>query len=85
MERAMTRTTEMILNEISQQGVAEVQERSPMVLSCGGIYIPHTKRDARQWQAEVLTTSNENEPVKVFSAVRPRNVLYDMLLRESLN
>ena len=73
---------EMILNQVfdpeSKNGA------SPTVLSCGGIYIPH-RGEREEILYHVITTSCREEPVKVLTGARPRNVLYEVLLKESMN
>lgn len=72
---------ELILGQIMNP---EQEGPSPTVLSCGGIYIPHRSRE-EQVLYNIITTSNRNEPVKVVTGVRPRNQLYEVLFKESLN
>lgn len=57
----------------------------PTVLSCGGIFIPRRSESEQKIFYQVITTSCENEPVKVVTGSRPRNVLYDVLMKESMN
>lgn len=57
---------------------------SPVVLSCGGIYIPHQGRTQRIIY-HIITTANEDTPVKVVTGIRPRNILQKVLLKESMN
>ena len=57
---------------------------SPMVLSCGGIYIPHRGRQ-EEILSHIITTSREDEPVRVVTGLKPRNVLREVLLKESMN
>lgn len=59
-------------------------EVNPTVLSCGGIYIPHRGSQERI-PFQVITTSSQAEPVKVVTGARPRNILYEVLLKESMN
>ena len=56
----------------------------PTVLSCGGIYIPH-RGNREEILCHIITTSCSEEPVKVVTGARPRNVLHEVLLKESMN
>lgn len=58
--------------------------KNPTVLSCGGIYIPRRDIDDRILY-QIITTPNQNEPVKVVTGARPRNALNEVLLKESMN
>lgn len=62
----------------------EGEGANPTVLSCGGIYIPHRGRQD-EILSHIITTSCREEPVKVVTGVKPRNVLREVLLRESMN
>lgn len=56
---------------------------NPVVLSCGGIFIPQPQN--RPLQYHVLNTPNEEIPSKVVSGVIPRNMLYLVMAKESMN
>lgn len=57
---------------------------NPVVLSCGGIYIPHQGHTQRIIY-HILTTANESLPVKVVTGIKPRNALHKVLIKESMN
>jgi hypothetical protein len=60
--------------------------RDPVVLSCGGMYIPQNRRSSSKGpQFHILNVLNENEPTKVISGTVPRNLLRDVLAKESMN
>lgn len=73
---------EMILKEISN--TESLISRNPTVLSCGGIFIPRPGEE-RHLASHIITTSSRDEPVKIVTGVRPRNALYEVLLKESMN
>jgi len=62
----------------------ELSSVNPVILSCGGIYIPQ-QGEARRIIYHILTTPNEMEPVKVVTGMRPRNILLKVLAKESMN
>jgi hypothetical protein len=74
----------MILKRVFESNPYELCSKDPAVLSCGGIYIPHRGGQQRVLY-HVINTSNRSEPVKVVSGVRPKNLLREMLIKESLN
>ena len=84
----MTNMREPIREMLLQQvlGAASCAETlsNPTVLSCGGMYIPHHgSQDAALYQ--IITTPSISEPVKVVTGSRPHNVLYEALIKESMN
>lgn len=56
---------------------------NPVVLSCGGIFIPQPRN--RPLQYHVLNTANEDTPSKVVSGVMPRSMLTLVMAKESMN
>jgi hypothetical protein len=74
---------EMILKRVFSCS-DDIKSKNPTVLSCGGIYIPHRKR-REQILYHILNTPSESEPVKVVAGARPRNVLFEVLMKESMN
>lgn len=74
---------ELLLREI-RGDQAEPISPEPAVLSCGGIYIPHGSVERRTIY-EIINTSSANEPVKLVTGDRPRNILREVLRREALN
>lgn len=74
----------VILKRAFESSPDEFCSKDPTVLSCGGIYIPHRAGQVRTLY-HVLNTSNQTEPVKIVSGVRPKNLLHELLIKESLN
>ncbi|MFH1653414.1 MAG: hypothetical protein ABIE74_05100 [Pseudomonadota bacterium] len=72
---------EMLLTE----GWGELSCSNPIVLSCGGIYIPPRKKFNARYSYDLLTTANGLEPVKVVPEKPLRNMLKVVLEKESLN
>lgn len=75
---------EVIVKQLFNNDPFELTSRNPAVLSCGGIYIPHKGREERVLY-HIINTSSEAEPVKVVTGMRPRNILYEVLIKESMN
>lgn len=76
-------TGDVILKEALGCG-EEAAPGNPTVLSCGGIYIPR-RPEEQKIIYQIITTSDRNEPVKIMTGMRPRNVLHEVLLKESMN
>ena len=76
---------EIILKKaLGNAGADPDAARNKTVLSCGGIYIPHNSKNRRTIHQLVNTHSKDN-PVKVMISSEPKNVLYKLLIKESLN
>ena len=77
------RTSEMAEQRaLTQYGLAEA-ERSSAVLSCGGIYIPH-KGNSLTFH-EIINTPASEDAVKIISVTNARNILREVMKKESLN
>lgn len=63
----------------------ELISKNPLVLSSGGIYIPLSSRRQKPFKYDILTTSNEDLPVKVVTGLRPNNILNLVLSKEAMN
>lgn len=84
--RMREETAELVVSDAFEESPGELSSRNPMVLSCGGIYIPYKKYSNFSrplWQ--VLNLANENEPVKVVSSNIPKSPLTEILEKESKN
>jgi len=84
MDGDLKRPDEHTLEKALLESWGELSLMNPVVLSCGGIYIPH-QGDVRRISYHILTMPNETEPVKVFTGIRPRNILMKVLAKESMN
>ena len=78
------RASEMIMKQILLSSDLDTEAEGPTVISCGGIYIPHSG-DRERTIYHIINTSSSEEPVKVVTGRRPRNVLFEILSRESMN
>jgi len=74
----------MIFNRALSNYPDEAGAQDSAVLSCGGIYIPH-KGDPKRRLHQILNTAREDEPVKLVSQNRNRNILREILMKEHLN
>ncbi len=61
----------------------EGRPENPVVLSCGGIFIPQPYN--RPIQYHVLSTANEDNPSKVVCGIVPQNMLHLVMAKESMN
>lgn len=76
---------QLIIKQVLQGDPRDLCQLDPLVVSCGGMYIPHrVKKPTGLWY-HILTTSNETEPVKVVTGARPQTVLQKMWTKESMN
>lgn len=84
MAKPVGQSSEIIMRHILAGTDAESSEEGPAVISCGGIYIPH--KGARQDALyHIITTQRNDEPVKVVTGVRTKNVLHELIMKESMN
>ena len=84
MASTFERCTEMIIRQVFEESRGELSSKNPLVLSCGGIYIPHPGAGGRILQ-HILVTPNDKEPVKVMTHVAHRNALHQLIAKESMN
>jgi len=75
---------EMVFKRVLASSSEEFDHRNSAVLSCGGIYIPH-RGDPKVRLMSILTTARKDEPVKLVSQSKPRNALFEVLMKENLN
>jgi hypothetical protein len=75
---------EMIFKRALSNYPDEESYQDSTVLSCGGIYIPH-KGDSKRRLHQILNTARKDEPVKLVSQNRNRNVLREILMKENMN
>ena len=84
MAKTVERCTEMIMRRVFEESGGELSSGSPMVFSCGGVYIPHPRSQSRMIQ-HILVTGDSKEPVKVKTGAAQRNALRELIARESMN
>lgn len=78
--------TELIVHQAMEESPGELSSKNPMVLSCGGIYIPHDKRRRPAhplWH--ILNLADEKRPTKVIGSNIYRSPLVDILKKEGMN
>jgi len=84
MAKTVERCTELIMRRVFEESRGELSSDSPMVFSCGGVYIPHPRSQSRMIQ-HILVTGDSNEPVKVKTGTAQRNALRELIAKESMN
>ncbi|MBI2344169.1 MAG: hypothetical protein HYV02_07565 [Deltaproteobacteria bacterium] len=71
-----------ILERALAIGQGELGHGHPMVLSCGGIFVPRPQPlNPREALYHILNTPNTNTPAKIVSALVTRDLLDEILLR----
>lgn len=75
----------MKMEDILGASPDELSEKNPVVLSCGGIFIPQKERMQRNMGYQILMTPSETEPVKVVSGLRTSTILQRVMMKESQN
>ena len=75
---------EMIFKRALSNCPDEVCSQDSAVLSCGGIYVPH-KGDPKRRLHQILNTARKDEPVKLVSQNKNRNILREILMKENMN
>jgi len=73
----------LIRKALGESNTPETSQNT-MVLSCGGVYIPHSNYK-KQAIHQMLHMHDKEEPVKFYASNRPNNVLHALLIKESLN
>lgn len=84
MASTLEKCSELILKQVFEGSPGELSSKHPMVLSCGGIYIPHPESRAICIE-HVLVTANNREPVKVMKSNARKNSLVELMARGSKN
>lgn len=85
MKRANS-ITETIVRDTLEESPGELSSRNPMVLSCGGIYIPYNKRRlAGRPFWKMLNLADGERPVKVVTPGLGKSPLTELLEKESMN
>lgn len=84
--KRMEEATELIVKGAFEEGEGELSSKNPMVLSCGGIYIPYNRNkliDKPLWK--ILNVASEKNPTKVVCSGLPKSPLAEILGKENLN
>lgn len=78
-----TEAQQIIETAYSNRRGSEGGSENPVVISCGGIFIPQPQN--RPIQYHVLNTPNEESPSKVVCGIVPLNMLHMVMAKESMN
>jgi hypothetical protein len=78
-------TTELVVRQTYEESPGELSSKNPMVLSCGGIYIPQRRLDLDKPIWQVLNLPDGKRLTKVVSSGLPKSALTEMLEKESMN
>lgn len=84
MAEARGHVGKTVIEHFFKGDFGELKSKDPTVLSCGGIYIPHRGTQQRLLY-HIINTPSDREPVKVVCGSRPKNVLHEVMLKESMN
>lgn len=84
MRRQEGQVGNIIMKRILIGSDVEASEIGCAVLSCGGIYIPQRGR-TQDALYHIINTQKSDEPVKIMSGRYPKNMLHELLLKESMN
>ncbi len=84
MKAQQGQLSEIIMRQVMMGYDLDEGSANPTVISCGGIYIPHQGGQQRTIY-HVINTPSESEPVKVVAGARPRNILREVMVKESMN
>lgn len=78
-----TEAQQILETAYSQKNGEEGVPENPVVLSCGGIFIPQPRNRPIQYQ--LIHTANEARTAKVMSGTVPSNMLHLVMAKESMN
>ncbi|MBI2091798.1 MAG: hypothetical protein HYT75_02220 [Deltaproteobacteria bacterium] len=86
MARQEENSPTLIVEHVQEGSQDSLLSKHPMVLSCGGIYIPRPKAaSAADGKLNILNVANTKEPTKVIGNGIPMNLLQEVLHKESMN
>ncbi len=84
--RATAQCGKVILQQTLDASAGKNASQHPTVLSCGGIFVPRPRPlNPRDPLYHILNTATDERPAKVVSALIHRNVLQEVLAKESMN
>ncbi|MBU4484202.1 hypothetical protein KKA47_02145 [bacterium] len=77
----------MELEMVMEENPGELSSQNPVVLSCGGIYIPRENKFGRPVKSlyQVLNTCNERSPIKIVVENIYKDILSEFMKKESMN
>lgn len=77
---------ELLIEQPQLQRTDQLPSKHPMVLSCGGIYIPRPKPMGPNDEIyKILNIANQKEPTKIVMGPIHLNLLQEVLHKESMN
>ncbi len=76
---------QLVVESAVEGTMGDVSSRNPMVLSCGGIFVPRPKYANPDTLYQILNIANSDEPTKIVSGSVPQNILQEVLHKESMN
>lgn len=86
MARQEEPITELLVEKVPDVGPESGSNQHPMVLSCGGIFIPRQRqKDVNDPIYKIINVPNSAEPTKVVCTGLLKNLLQEILHKESLN
>jgi len=86
MARLEGEMTDLVVEQTVEPGPMNLESKNPMVLSCGGIFIPRPRPLGPKDEIyKILNIANEKEPTKVVAVSFPMNLLQEVLHKESMN
>lgn len=86
MGRRDEEMTTLVVEQVQEQKMDGLTDKNPTVLSCGGIFIPRPRPMGPNDEIyKILNCANEKEPTKVVCGSVPRNLLQEVLYKESMN
>lgn len=78
--------TELVVEQVQEERLDGLNDKHPMVLSCGGIFVPRPRPMGPNDEIfKILNIANEKEPTKIVSGAVMQNVLREVLHKESMN
>ena len=85
-QRVTTPSGETIVRRAIDANAGAQATQHPTVLSCGGIFVPRPRPlNPRDPLYHILNTPMTERPAKVVSALVHRNILQEVLTKETLN
>lgn len=86
MARLDGETEELLIESVPDHDLDQLSSKHPMVLSCGGIFIPRPRPMGPNDEIyKILNVANSKEPTKVVTGAVPQNLLQEVLHKESMN
>jgi len=76
----------LVVESAPSLNIEDGVSKNPMVLSCGGIFIPRPRSPGQHDEIyKILNVANTKGPTKIVSGSIPKNLLQEVLHKESMN